>query len=79
MGMFILVVNGVLLWVVGSLVPGFHVDGFWQAFFGAVVVSLVSWLLNGVFGSHDGQDRMVRNEPPPKPGEPKPVNGRVLN
>jgi putative membrane protein len=79
MGMFILVVNGLLLWIVGSLVPGFHVDGFWQAFFGAVVVSLVSWLLNGIFRSHDGQYRMVRNEPQPKPGEPKPVNGRVLN
>jgi putative membrane protein len=79
MGMFILVVNGVLLWIVGSLVPGFHVDGFWQAFFGAAVVSLVSWLLNGVFRTQEGQFRIVRNQPPPQPGEPKPVSGRVLH
>lgn len=77
MGIFILVVNGLLLWIVGSLVPGFHVDGFWQAFFGATVVSFVSWLLNGLFCNQEVQSRVVRNEP--QPGEPKPVNGRVLN
>src|ERR1700712_2883793 len=68
LGFFILVVNGMLLWLVGSLVPGFHVEGFWQAFFAAIIVSLVSWVLSSFFRSHDGQFRVIthssRLQPP---------------
>jgi putative membrane protein len=49
LGVFLLVVNGLLLWltsaVAASLGLGFHVSGFWAAFFGALVVSVVSMLL----------------------------------
>ena len=49
LGVFLLVVNGLLLWltsaVAGSLGLGFHVSGFWAAFLGALVVSIVSMLL----------------------------------
>jgi len=42
-------VNGLMLWLTsalaGSLGLGFHVSGFWAAFFGALVVSVVSTLL----------------------------------
>ena len=31
------------------MVPGFSVDGFWWALVGAMAVSVVSWVLNGVF------------------------------
>lgn len=50
LGLFALVVNGLLLWlaswVAGRLNLPFHVSGFWAAFWGAIVVGIVSWLLN---------------------------------
>jgi putative membrane protein len=50
LGFFALVVNGLMLWLTSSLSAslglGFHVSGFWPAFFGALVVSLVSLILS---------------------------------
>jgi putative membrane protein len=50
LGIFALVVNGLMLWLTSSLSSslglGFHVSGFWAAFFGALVVSIVSALLS---------------------------------
>ncbi len=50
LGVFALVVNGLMLWLTSSLSSalglGFHVSGFWAAFFGALVVSIVSALLS---------------------------------
>src|SRR5262249_18961839 len=46
LGLFIFVINGLLFWWVGSFVEGFHVSGFWSAVFGAIVYSLISWLLS---------------------------------
>jgi putative membrane protein len=43
LGLFILVINALLFWFVGSFVKGFDVPGFWPAFWGALVYSLVSW------------------------------------
>ena len=48
LGLFIFVINGLLFWAVGSLVPGFHVGGFWQAVFGAIVFSVISWILSAL-------------------------------
>jgi putative membrane protein len=50
LGLFALVVNGLMLWLTsslsGSLGLGFHVTGFWAAFWGALVVSIVSTILS---------------------------------
>ena len=46
LGLFILVINGLLFWAVGSFWPGFHVDGFWAGVFGAIVYSIISWILS---------------------------------
>lgn len=46
LGLFLLVINGLMLWLVAALVGGFHVNGFWGAFFGSLLISLVSWVLN---------------------------------
>ncbi len=51
LGLFIFVINGLLFWAVGSFVPGFHVGGFWSGVFGAIVYSLISWLLASVLMS----------------------------
>ena len=45
LGLFIFVINGLLFWFVGSFVRGFVVAGFWSGVFGAIVYSIVSWLL----------------------------------
>jgi len=49
LGLFIFVVNALCLGLTAWMVPGFSVDGFWWALVGAMAVSVVSWLLNGVF------------------------------
>ncbi len=50
LGLFVFVINGLMLWLTSSLSEalglGFHVRGFWPAFFGALVVSVVSTLLS---------------------------------
>jgi putative membrane protein len=65
LGLAALVVNGLLLWltsvVAGDLTLPFHVTGFWPAFWGAIVVGLVSWVLNLLIGD----DRRRKDEPPP--------------
>ncbi len=45
LGLFLLVLNGLCLWLTSLVVEGFHVTGFWPAVFGALLVSVVSWLL----------------------------------
>jgi putative membrane protein len=45
LGLFLLVLNGFCLWLVASVVRGFHVDGFWSAVLGALVVSALSWIV----------------------------------
>ena len=44
LGLFLLVLNGLCFWLVSAVVKGFVVAGFWSAFFGALIVSLVSWI-----------------------------------
>ena len=50
LGIFALVINGLMLWLTSSwsstLGFGFHVSGFWAAFWGALVVSVVSLMLS---------------------------------
>jgi len=50
LGVFALVINGLMLWLTSSLSEvlglGFHVRGFWAAFFGALAVSIVSTVLS---------------------------------
>jgi putative membrane protein len=50
LGLIGLVVNGLLLWlsswVAGKLHLPFHITGFWPAFWGAIIVGIVGWLLN---------------------------------
>ncbi len=46
LGLFLLVINGLLLGLVALLVPGFHVNGFWGALLGSLLISIVSWILS---------------------------------
>jgi putative membrane protein len=48
LGLFIFVLNGLLFWFVGSFIEGFVVQGFWSGVFGAIVFSVISWLLSAL-------------------------------
>src|SRR6267142_6376807 len=45
LGLFLLVLNAFCLALTAWLVSGLHVNGFWPAVLGALVISLVSWVL----------------------------------
>jgi putative membrane protein len=46
LGLFLLVLNALVFWFVGSVLKGFQVSGFWWALLGAFVYSVVSGLLS---------------------------------
>lgn len=46
MGLFILVINALLFWLVSNVVDGFNVAGFWSAFLAAILYSIISWALS---------------------------------
>jgi len=46
LGLFVLVLNGLLFWMVATLFSGFHVAGFWSAFLAAILYSVISWALS---------------------------------
>ena len=45
LGFFYLVLNGLLFWMLGKLLGGFEVNGFWAAVLGGLLYGLISWLL----------------------------------
>lgn len=49
LGLFLLVINALMLMLVDAFVPGFSVDGFGWAVLGSLVISLVSWMLSSIF------------------------------
>ena len=61
LGLIGLVVNGLLLWlcswVAGKLSLPFHITGFWPAFWGAIIVGVVGWLLNLIFDENRREAR----------------------
>jgi putative membrane protein len=73
LGFFILVLNGFLLLLVPSVVAGFHVDSFWSAFWGAIVITIVSWVLSAFFRGSDGRMHVLTHHT-----EVRRVRGRVL-
>jgi putative membrane protein len=60
LGLFTLVINALMLELVSGLIPAFHVDGFWTAVGGALVISVVSCLLNLFLRPDSVQVRVYR-------------------
>jgi putative membrane protein len=73
LGLFILVVNGLMLLIVPNIVIGFHVDTFASAFWGAIVISIVSWMLSAFFRGSDGRVHVLTHHT-----QIKRVRGRVV-
>src|SRR5438093_11651472 len=58
LGLFMVIINALLLQLVSFLVKGFLVEGFWPAFWGSVLISVVSSILN-LFISEEGRVEIV--------------------
>jgi putative membrane protein len=60
LGLFLLVVNALLLlltgWIADLLDVGFHVDGFWPAVGGAIIISITTWILDAIVDVGDRDD-----------------------
>ena len=46
LGIFGLLVNGGLLWLVALYVPGFSIDGYLPAFIGALAIAIINWIIS---------------------------------
>lgn len=80
LGLFTLVINALLLMLVGQLVKSFHVETFWAAFWGGLIVSLVSLVLNTFTGT--GEKRIVLSTRGPRPRngqDPRGGGGPVID
>ena len=64
LGLFLIVINALMLWltswVSGLFDLGWTVSGFWPALLGAIVVSIISFVLNAFIPDRDTQRRRVR-------------------
>jgi putative membrane protein len=69
LGLFLVVLNALLLELTAYVVKGFTVTGFWPAVGGALVISIVTTVLN-LFTGDDRQGEMRRTEP----RQPKIIN-----
>lgn len=54
-GLFLLVINAAMLGLVGWLMKGLQVDGFWPAFFGAIVIGIASWIGSKLVGEAEAK------------------------
>jgi len=73
LGLFIFIINALMLKFVSVIVPCFQVHGFWSAVFGATIISFVSWLLSAFFRGSDGRVHVLTHH-----GQIKQVRGRVI-
>jgi putative membrane protein len=54
LGLFLVIINAAMLkltsWLADKLDIGFHVEGFWPAVWGAIVITVVTWIVDSVIG-----------------------------
>ncbi len=80
LGLFTLIINALLLFWVGNLLrPHFSVESFWDAFWGALIISVVSLVLNLLTGRGRAQLRFEKRGPPPGPGPGPGGGGPVID
>ncbi len=73
LGLFILIINALMLKFVSEIVPCFVIRGFWSAVFGALIISIVSWLLSAFFRGSDGRVHVLTHHT-----QIKRVRGRIV-
>jgi putative membrane protein len=65
LGFFLLIINAIILYTVPHFVPGFHVPGFLSAFFGALLLSLIT----GLFTGYERRETVRRVDVSPRSGK----------
>lgn len=73
LGFFILIINALMLYWVPGMVIGFHVDGFGSAFWGAILIGIISWILSVFFRGSDGRVHVLTHHT-----QIRRVEGRVI-
>jgi len=76
LGFFIFIINAVLLYLVGQM-KHFHVDTFGAAFWGGLVISIVSLILNSLTGTGNARVTVQRGQKPPD--KPDTGSGPVID
>src|SRR4051812_40142845 len=61
LGLFLLVVNAAMLGLVALMLRGFHIDGFWTAVGGSLIVSVISWMGSWFIGPK-GRVEIIRTK-----------------
>jgi putative membrane protein len=74
LGFFILVINALMLLLVPNIMTGFHVDSFGSAFWGALIIGVISWMLSAFFRGSDGRVHVLTHHT-----QIKTVQGRVID
>lgn len=77
-GLFTVVINAVLLYLVGRL-KYFHVDSFWAAFWGALIISIVSLVLNSLTRTGNSRIEFRRGRPGPPSNKSDDGGGPVID
>ncbi|MDO8542806.1 MAG: phage holin family protein [Opitutaceae bacterium] len=78
MGLGIIVINALLFLLVGRLVAGFHVESFWSAVGGSLVVSITNLAVSSLTKGSKTDRKSPPPPPPPAPG-PKPKPDDVID
>lgn len=77
LGLFQIIINAGLLYSVGYVLrPHFYVDGFWSAVWGALIISIISLVLNTLTRTGDSRIRVERHRRPPSADD---GNGPVID
>ncbi len=66
LGIFMVIINAILLHLTAWLVTGFTVDGFWPSFWGALLISVVSTILNLLISEEGKVEVLVHRPKPPR-------------
>jgi putative membrane protein len=75
----LLAINAGLLLFVAAVVPSFQIAGFWTAFWGGVVISLATLIMNSLTGTGHARISVQRGKGPPRPGGPDSGGGPVID
>lgn len=80
LGLFLIVINALLLYFVAWMVPAFNIDSFGWAILAALIIGIVSLFSNGILGRRRAQAKsQERRQPPPPPRKDDDDNGPVID
>jgi putative membrane protein len=79
LGLFVLVINALLLYAVGHMLKDFYVESFSAAFWGSLIISIVSLALNALTKGNGAVFEIRRGKPPPRRPPDDRGNGPVID